>query len=125
MPHGLLDRTVGLLKRSLDIRTLRQQVLARNISNATTPDYRPADVPFQRILNASLDSSGLPLRVTHSGHLPGGYGAGLTVEASREEMSLDEEMAKLAENNLMYQAGVQALVKKLEALKITLIEGGK
>jgi flagellar basal-body rod protein FlgB len=125
MPHGLLDRTVGLLKRSLDIRTFRQQVLARNISNSTTPDYRPVDIPFQRILNASLDSSGLPLRVTHSGHLPGGFEGGLATETSQGEMSLDEEMAKLAENNLMYQASVQALVKKLEGLKIALIEGGK
>jgi flagellar basal body rod protein FlgB len=32
-------------------------------------------------------------------------------------------MAKLAENNLMFQAGVQSLVKKIEALKMTISEG--
>jgi flagellar basal-body rod protein FlgB len=47
------------------------------------------------------------------------------VESSTDGVNIDQEMAKLAENNLMFQAGVQALVKKLEALKTTITEGGK
>ena len=34
-------------------------------------------------------------------------------------------MAKLAENNVMFQAGVQTLVKKFEALKFTIIDSGR
>ena len=51
--------------------------------------------------------------------------SGVEIENADHEVSLDEEMAKLAENNLRFQAGVQALVKKFEAMRITLIEGGK
>jgi len=31
----------------------------------------------------------------------------------------------LAENNLMFQAGVQALVKKFEAFRMAISEGGR
>ncbi len=37
-------------------------------------------------------------------------------------VNIDEQMAKLAENNLNFQAGIQALIKKFEALKIAMSE---
>lgn len=37
----------------------------------------------------------------------------------------DQEMAKLAANNLQYQATIQALVKEIEILKTAITEGGK
>ena len=51
-----------------------------------------------------------------------GYGS-VIFEPEGEGVSIDQEMAKLAENNLMFQAGVQSLVKKIEALKMTISEG--
>jgi len=47
------------------------------------------------------------------------------MESSTDPVNIDQEMAKLAENNLMFQAGVQALLKKLEALQTAITEGGK
>jgi len=126
MPVKLFDQTINLLQRSLDLRTSRHQVLSHNIANVSTPDYSPKEIPFQKILERSVDpSSIIHLVRTHPGHLSGGYEPGVEIETLAQEVSLDEEMAKLAENNLKYQAGVQALVKKIEALRITLIEGGK
>ena len=40
-------------------------------------------------------------------------------------VDIDKEMTKLAENNLMYKTGVEALLRKLAALKHAIIEGGK
>lgn len=40
-------------------------------------------------------------------------------------VDLDKEMAKLAVNNLKYQATVQALIKEFELLKDAITEGGK
>ncbi len=40
-------------------------------------------------------------------------------------VDLDKEMAKLAVNNLRYQATVQALIKEFELLKDAITEGGK
>ena len=126
MPAKLFDRTIDLLQRSLDLRTSRHQVLSHNIANSSTPGYSPKEVPFQKILERSVGQSSMFRLVrTHPGHLSGGDEPGAEIETLAREVSMDEEMAKLAENNLKYQAGVQALIKKLEALRITLIEGGK
>jgi flagellar basal-body rod protein FlgB len=126
MDTKLFDRTIDLIQRSLDLRTSRHQVLSHNIANSSTPDYSPKEIPFQKILERSSDQSSMVrLITTHAGHLSGGIESSVQTETLAREVSLDEEMAKLAENNLRFQAGVQALVKKLEALKITLIEGGK
>ncbi len=126
MPTKLFDRTIDLIQRSLDLRTSRHQILSHNIANSSTPDYSPKEIPFQKILERSFDQSSMVRLVrTHAGHFSGGDESGVETETLAREVSLDEEMAKLAENNLRFQAGVQALVKKLEALKVTLIEGGK
>ncbi len=128
----LFDKTFDFLQRSLDIRTSRQKVLSSNIANAETPDYVSRDIPFQKILEQSVEnSSSLHLQKTHAMHFPepAAPSVALTLdtemesEAVEEEVNLDQEMSKLAENNLMFQAGVQALMKKLEALKVTISEG--
>ncbi len=127
MPNmKLFDQTIGFLQRSLDIRTSRHKIVSTNIANSETPNYQSADIPFQKILERSIDhASTLQLKKTHSDHISEGFENTLEVEFSKEGVNIDQEMANLAENNLMFQAGVQALVKKLEALKATISEGGK
>jgi flagellar basal-body rod protein FlgB len=128
----LFDQTVGALNRSLDVRTSRHRVLSSNVANAETPNYAAKDLPFQRILERSAEnSSTIPLRKTHPQHFPEPGSLVLTTDwsseiedqPSEEGVNIDQEMAKLAENNLMFQAGVQSLGKKLEALKMTISEG--
>ena len=117
---------MGFLQNSLDVRTSRHKVLSGNVANAETPNYQAKDIPFQRILEGSLHSdSSLQLINTHPAHFPIFQEASTPVETSGDGVNLDQEMANLAENNLLFQAGIQALMKKLEALKTTIIEGGK
>lgn len=126
----LFDQTMGTLNRSLDVRTARHRVLSSNVANAETPNYAPKDLPFQKILErATESSSAIPLRKTHPQHFPepgiltSEWSAEVESQASGEGVNIDQEMAKLAENNLMFQAGVQSLVKKIEALKMTISDG--
>ena len=122
----LFDRTIEILGRSLDMRASGHKVLSSNIANAETPNYHSKNIPFQKILEQSIDhTSGISLVRTHSAHFDGAFETDLEIESSADAVDIDQEMAKLAENNLMFQAGVQSLVKKLEALKMTITEGGK
>ena len=132
MGKKLFDKTFDLLQKSLDVRTSRQKILSSNIANAETPDYVSKDLPFQKILEQSVEnSSSIRLQKTHPMHFPepaapsGGLVLDTEIESEPvgEEVNIDQEMAKLAENNLMFQAGIQALMKKLEALKFTISEG--
>jgi len=126
----LFDQTMGTLTRSLDVRTARQRVLSSNVANAETPNYAPKDLPFQKILERSVESSSaIPLRKTHPQHFPEplslttDWADEVESQPGGEGVNIDQEMARLAENNLMFQAGVQSLVKKIEALKMTISEG--
>ncbi len=121
----LFDRTDEVLQRSMDIRTSRQRVLSSNIANSETPDFYPKDVPFEKIVEQSIEQqSVIALRRTHENHYPGGIASEIEIETGSETVNIDKEMAKLAENNLRFNADVQALIKKLEALRFA-IEGGK
>jgi flagellar basal-body rod protein FlgB len=123
---GLFDRTIGILARSLDLRTSGHKALSSNIANAETPNYRSKNIPFQKVLESSIvHTSTISLVQTHPAHFTGGFETPVEMESSTEAVNIDQEMAKLAENNLMFQAGVQALVKKLEALNVTITEGGR
>ncbi len=126
----LFDQTIQSLNRSLDVRTARHRVLSSNVANAETPNYAPRDLPFEKILERSMGpSSAIPLQKTHPRHFPepitltSDWSAEVEQQPGGEGVNIDEEMAKLAENNLNFQAGVQSLVKKIEALKLTISEG--
>ena len=120
---NLFDQTFGLLERSLDIRTPRQRILSSNIANSETPGYEAKDIPFEKILERSMNQySLLPLKRTHTTHLPEGMDTEMMAEKVPGGVNIDQEMAKLAENNLRFQAEVQALLKKFEALRTTISE---
>jgi flagellar basal-body rod protein FlgB len=122
----LFDQTFGLIGRSLDIRTLNNKVLSGNIANSETPDYQAKEVSFHKVLEKSMDGSpSMGLKRTHARHLPEDLEEDARVETTKEAVDIDREMAKLAENNVMFQAGVQTLVKKFEALKFTIIDSGR
>ena len=125
----LYDQTMGLLSRSLDVRVSRHKILSSNIANAETSNFTPKDLPFQKILERYTDqSSNIEVRRTHPRHFPGSetdtsqFSVDLESGPVGEGVNIDQEMGKLAENNVMFQAGIQALLKKFEAIKITISE---
>ncbi len=126
MKRQLFDHTIGLLHRSLDLRTFRHRILSDNIANSENPNFIPREVSFQKVLQKTIQeqSSGC-LRTTHPRHISGNDQGAPEATVSAEGIQLDQEMAKLAENNLMFQAGIQALLKKFEGLKTVIQEGGR
>ncbi len=122
----LFDRTFSFIQRSLDLCTLNHKVLSSNIANAETPDYRARTLPFQKVLEKALTgASSIGLMRTHPRHLPEESDQEPEVETTTDSVDIDREMAKLAENNIMFQAGVQTLVKKFETLQFTITELGR
>ena len=49
-------RTVDILQRSMDVSMLRQNVIANNIANADTPNFKRTTVNFESQLRAALES---------------------------------------------------------------------
>ncbi len=126
LSRKLFDQTFSILGRSLDLRTFRHKVLSSNIANSETPGYGVKEVSFQNLLERSMGSFfNVNLNRTHPGHLPEEAPSSMEVVTGTEPVDLDREMAKLAENNIMFHAGIQALIKKFEALKFTILDAGR
>lgn len=129
----IFGKTWQIVTRSLKLRLARHDVIAANIANVDTPGYRRKDIPFEKVMAAYLKDSPR-LKTTHPRHFQKGpLSAPFCPEEDCEprdegtpnNVSLEEEMAKLSENNLMYQATVQALIKEIELLREAITEGGK
>ncbi len=66
----LIDRTMQLLNRTLDLRQARQRVIASNIANEETPGYRATELNFQDSLQAAHRGRGfVTLAVTQDQHI--------------------------------------------------------
>ncbi len=125
------------LQRALDGSALRHRAIAENLANVDTPRYKRLEVEFATALQAALadEGRGVPLERTDSRHLPGGAAAleevrpsvwrvrETTGRADGNNVDPDAELAKLAENTLLYDSLTQVLGRRLAMLRFTINEG--
>jgi flagellar basal-body rod protein FlgB len=121
---------VGVYSKAMDLRTQRHQILASNIANADTPQYKARDFDFsaamERALSGSADAGGLSMRTTSRGHLPGSADAGPARLQFRAEtqsavdgntVDMDVERAQIADNAIQYQILTQLIGDKFKGLR--------
>lgn len=133
----IFDRTFAVLQRALDLRSMQHRILAANIANMDTPNYKAFELVMDEALKASDGSrEEIGLVRTHAGHLPGRMDAADTVRLKRADppefslrgdgntVDIDKTMGQLAENTLMYKIAAQLISKKFTQLK-SVIQGGK
>ena len=130
-----LDTTMKLLQKVLDLRAKNQEIIGSNIANAETPGYSAQSFTFEDQLKSALSENGLRPVATQPNHIPLAP-ANLeqvtgTVSSKKDttgigdenSVSVDQEMLKLSENELLYEAAVTMLNKKLSMLKYAAIGG--
>ena len=140
--EGLFNSTVELLGKNIDLRAKNQNLISSNIANAETPSYVPKALEFEDELQGALKAGerrrGTPA-VTNSRHfsLKGAATVdriqsvtGHIIETPAKSpgkdgnaVEMEGEMSRMAENQIMYNASVQILSKKFEALRTALREG--
>ncbi len=135
MADGGFDPIIGALNTSLNLRLANQNVISSNIANADTPGYKSKAMEFEQTFRNALHSGG-PIQVeqTAQGHLgphmtdpvhPEIYDDPNGVESlDGNTVDRSAEMAKLAENQLLYDASTEILKRKLGMLKYAISEGG-
>lgn len=138
--EGIFNSTVDLLGKSIDLRAKSQNLIASNIANVETPNFVPKTLAFEEELQSAMKSRPGGQRSTavpHQRHIPV-RGAGTAVRSvsgkvietpartpgkDGNAVELENEMGKLADNQIMFNASVQMLNKKFESLR-TAIKGG-
>ncbi|MDR0388637.1 MAG: flagellar basal body rod protein FlgB [Spirochaetaceae bacterium] len=68
------EKTIDVVHRAMDANLLRRDVIADNISNAGTPNFKRAELSFESELKRALESEkqkpALELNLTNSRHIP-------------------------------------------------------
>ena len=128
-----LDRHLGVLPAALKVQSRRTEVLATNLANADTPNYKARDLDFRAAL-AEAGAMGAPLRLqgTNTRHLATANDAAAGAELkyrtplapALDGNTVDPhlEQAAFAENAVRYQATLTFLNAKFRSL-VTAITG--
>ncbi len=115
---ALLDNALSFHQTALNLQAQRQQMLASNIANADTPNYKARDLDFRSALQGALGhrTGPLSLAATSGRHLPVGgamplqahvgYRTELQSSVDGNTVNMDVERAAFAENSLHYEASI-------------------
>lgn len=124
-----LDRLFGVHAQALQLRAQRGELLASNLANADTPDYKARDLDFKAVLDQAQGQQAVSLRTSHANHLGGAAGIGGAREMYRVpgQSSLDGntvdtqvEQARFAENAVRYRASLQFLNGKISSMMMAI-----
>ncbi len=128
------DKTPLMMKRALDFQSQRQLLVSSNISNMDTPGYKAQDVDFQSALKEAVGGGDdLKMKRTQSGHFgpgkdnlkmlqPDVYEEPDAARSNGNNVNVDKEMTKLAENQIAYSATIQLLQKRGSTIRAAIAE---
>ena len=137
---GKLDETLRFHETALSLRAQRQQLLASNIANADTPNYKARDVDFNKALQNALSQGGQsgaaaqsqpvvsanlvktaethlspPARPTIGGLEPQ-YRTAAQGSVDGNTVDMDVERNQFTDNALRYEAGITFVSHQIKNL---------
>jgi flagellar basal-body rod protein FlgB len=138
------SRTQIALEFALDATSTNSQLIAHNIANADTPNYKAMRLRFEDVLASRLSDSengvGLDVRRTNPQHLNRTTMNGIrgirtphgliytdnktTYRLDGNNIDMDHEMAQQAKNSLQYAVLTELINRRLSGLR-TVISGGR
>ncbi len=126
-----LDAYLGVSQDALKLQSKRMEVLANNLANVDTPNYKAQDIDFKTALaQAGSPGASLPMTTTSSGHMSGTTATGdadssaaalkyrVPLAPSLDGNTVDAqlEQAVFADNTVRYQATLSFLSGSLKDL---------
>jgi len=129
---GLVDyhssKSMVLAKEAMNYRAMRQDMIASNIANADTPNYKPRDISFESSLREKqlkLDNQEpqLQMAVTDGKHIELSdtsttskptmfFRDGHMARNDGNSVDLDVETTEMSKNSIMYNALLGAMKKE-------------
>lgn len=122
------DKALGIHEKALGFRSQRAEVLANNIANADTPNYKARDLDFSTVLaeQAKAQEGGFAIARTNGKHIPvegleladPGLRFRTPAHPSLDQNTVDVqvEQAEYAKNAIDFQASFTLLNSKFKGL---------
>ncbi len=120
------DNILGMNEKSLAVRVKRNELIANNLINADTPNYKARDIDFREVLaTASENNNAGKLLKTNSRHISVSTSDfdplikyRVPTQPSLDGNTVDEhaEKAAFGENAVRYQASLHFLDRKFKGI---------
>jgi len=133
---GKLDEYMRFNEAALNIRSNRQQVLASNIANADTPNYKARDIDFSSALANAVSHGSGGMATTAANHMtqakdgatmadgtPLLYRNAAQGSVDGNTVDMDVERNQFADNALRYEAGITMINHQIRGM-LAAIQGG-
>jgi len=108
---------------ALNLRSKRNEILASNIVNSATPNFKARDIDFNQALQARMDVG--PVNVSNERHFKFYTGSGDEAAQFRQSINpsvdgntveLQVEQMQFSENVMRYQTSLEFLTRKFSGL---------
>ncbi len=118
---------LGSHQQSIKVFAARSRILAANLANADTPNYKARDLDFRKMLNdyKNITSYNAPLKTNHARHMqPSGFVFGSQLKFRQPQQSsldgntVEDQIEKSAflENAMRYQTSITFISGKFRTL---------
>ncbi len=135
-PYSHEGKVLDIIKRTLDATVIRHNVIADNIANADTPNFKRAEVSFESQLKRALDSEKYPdhpAKKTSSKHLD--FEDIIDYKTVRPKISvefdsfyrndkngvdIDKEMVDFTKNSMRYNLLIEMYNRNIKKVEMVL-----
>ena len=132
-----LDNWVHFHSQALNVREMRQNILAANIANSDTPNYQARDIDFKVELNKALknqsNANNIALRTTSNHHIQVSnsmtinqnllYRIPYQASADGNTVEMDQERTAFIDNSIHYQSNLTFLSEQFKNVMSVLQQG--
>ncbi len=128
-----LDSTFRFYQDAANLRAHRQQLIASNIANADTPQYKSRDINFNTALQGALTggtavtlATSTPRHIAPDTGISGGapllYRSDVQGSVDGNTVDMDVERSQFAENAIHYEANITFINNQIRMM-LTAIQG--
>lgn len=120
---NVLDNALGVHAQALGMRSQRMELLARNIANADTPNFKARDIDFKQVMQQTQDTT---MATTQAGHIAQGdvgtaggvkYRTPFNTAFDGNTVELNVEQAKYGKSAADYQATLNFLEQRVSGIR--------
>jgi flagellar basal-body rod protein FlgB len=116
-----LDNLLHFQGEALKLRGYRQELLAANIANADTPNYKAVDFDFAKALRAAAQGTGQSGAAAPGGAATGGkpqvqYRIPAPASLDGNSVEIDAARAQFAGNTVRYEAAMNTLSMQIKMM---------
>lgn len=130
-----IDNALQFNRTVLNLRAARQELVASNIANVDTPNYKAKDIDFAKTLQGAISGNTVKLQMAgtaphHLSSISGENVMGSPVmfrnvvqpSADGNTVDMDVERAQFADNALRYEASVKFVDNQIKSV-LTALQG--